>query len=546
MAVSSPPQPHAPVLSPEAHQHIEHLVREARERPDSAAAFVELSRAYAELWTHTSARETFARVERGLERSIDLDGVVYAGQIREILDYVADHARSQSLVADAAKRVRALEKRLQSRIAAAAQKASLTVPTPEPEVPPAAHEPLPPPPWASALGPSPFAAAPAPLPPAEPQPALRTLPHAPGSQSGGPVAGPALAGPASFAAASLMQEDEMGRTDEDFAPQAWESGKNGADEVHPSAVADPELIRQIDGLFVQKQIDAVLQLYARLADPRLKRYVIGQFAEKISDYRVAPLLAIGAMESDKRVFRHMISLLLSGDRARICQQIDLAQLAPELRQMGVVVLCQMKSRAALPKLQKALAFDDPVVRCVALRGIGSAGAAAEALVPLLVTVARADPDPRVREDAAKAIAATGLVQAYDALQAVALEAHLDQPVLKVLETMRAKFDPSGSRLARKVAALRRKPEQVDGVTSQKLRHAEAMLASRERMLQRAKERAARDPEVIAAKKRREALTKALIYFVVFVLPAAYLCIRYLWPILHAIASKVTEGPHYND
>src|ERR1035437_10743407 len=110
--------------------------------------------------------------------------------------------------------------------------------------------------------------------------------------------------------------------------------------------------------------------------------------------------------------------------------------------------------------------------------------------------------------------------------------------------MRAKFDPSGSRLARKVAALRRKPDRVDGVTSEKLRHAEGMFAARDRMLQRAKEKAARNPDVIAARKRREKLTKAMIYFIVIVLPAAYLACRYLWPILRAITSKVAEGPHY--
>lgn len=497
--------PHEFTLSPEARQRIELLGQQVKAHPENPVPLLQLAQAYAQVWAKSNSPEVFARVTRCLERGIDMDGVAYASQIRQLLDFVAHHARSQGLQ-DAGKAVQSLAERLQSKLDATksgiATAGPATPPPPAPKAPqvPKVAPAATPSPAAPALGPSPFA--PRPDAPRPPQPAPRAA--APKLHPTSPVPPMTATGATAFAETMISHEGELGPTDEEALLQG-EDSEEARREAQSLALANTQTIRQIDDMLAGDQVNEVLELYSGLEDRRLKRHIIDRFAEKIPDYEVGPLLAIGAMEGNEQIFRHMMRTLLRTDRALICQQINLEELSPDLRRVAVVVLSELGLRSALPKLKKGLEIDDPLVRSVALHGIARAGEAALDFISVLVDTARGDPDPNVRLTAAKAIKSMELEQAYDALETTAVESKLDPVVLKVLEDMRMKYDPDGSGLARRVANFRKKADKTKSVTSQKIEHAEQLLETQRQTMQRMKTEASQDIDVQEAIKNKKNL-----------------------------------------
>jgi hypothetical protein len=526
-------------LSSEARQHIEQLMQQVKAHPDSPVPLLQLAQGYAQIWAKNSSADLFERVARCVERAIDMDGVTYASQIRQLLDFVMRQARSQGLQ-DAGKAIQSLAERLQAKQlgATASGAASAPVPAPPPapapaapkapQVPKPAPAATPSPAGPGGLGPSPFA----------PRPDAPPAPHGPQAsaavaskfQGVGPLQASAATGATAFAETMISHEGEGGATDEEVLQQG-EDSEEARREAQSLAIANTQMIRQIDDMLAEDQVNEVLELYSGIEDRRLKRHIIDRFAEKIRDYEVGPLLAIGAMEGNEQIFRHMMRTLLRTDRALVCQQIDLEQLSPDLRRVGVVVLSELGLRSALPKLKRGLEVDDPLVRCVALHGIARAGEAALDYISVLVDTARGDPDPNVRLTAAKAMKSMDLEEAYDALETTAVEAKLDPVVLNVLQEMRIKYDPDGSRLARRVADFRKKADKSKSITSQKIEDAEKLLEAQRQTMQRMKEEASQDIDVQDAVQKKKKLVKQIVVAAVIGIAAVLLALK-TWPTIY--------------
>jgi hypothetical protein len=206
------------------------------------------------------------------------------------------------------------------------------------------------------------------------------------------------------------------------------------------AGASQETMREIDALFDEEDIQGLISLYMSLPTGRAKSRIVQGMISRLKEWRIEPVLALAAVENDDHMLRQIIRIILKSDRQEICSQIDLASYSPDLQKIAVTVLAELGLRSALEKLKGALEIEDPVVRTVAVHGIGRAGKGGIPYIPTLVKTAQGDPNAAVRLSAAKSLGLMNTREAYEALLEAAKKSHLDATVLEALDRMETKFD----------------------------------------------------------------------------------------------------------
>jgi hypothetical protein len=206
-----------------------------------------------------------------------------------------------------------------------------------------------------------------------------------------------------------------------------------------TAMANAQALANLKNMFEEGRLDLILQTYAALPGTRVKQRIVEGLLERLDQWKIEPILAAAALENDEKMFRQILRLLLKGDKARICQQIQLQSYSPDLQKVAVTVLGELGLRSSILKLKDALVMKDPIVRCVALNGIARAGKAAEEYIPLLVDAARSDPNKGVRLAAVKAIQTMNLREAYEALEKETAKGNFDAKMFEIIDAMREKY-----------------------------------------------------------------------------------------------------------
>ncbi|HUT23132.1 MAG TPA: HEAT repeat domain-containing protein [Sumerlaeia bacterium] len=391
---------------------VEALLRRLQDEPKNEVLHLQLAHLYAQIWIATRQVDAANRALKCLERAVDLESGQYTRQIHQLFNGINGKAKEYAqpnVLVKVSQLNDALKVKLTARPPAPSPPELFsTPPRPEP-TPAAAQEDIPAPE----------------IPLTELRPGVRDS-----SSSSDPddVPEPRI-------------EMEVTTIEEEISPaearkEALERQRQTEQEL---AVASAESIARIAQLFDAGEIVPILQFYAREPEARVRRRVAEKLIERIPHWRVDPVLAAAALEGEEQVFRLIMRLLLKGDRSMICQQIDLDSYSTDLKRVAVTILSELGVRSALPKLEKALESGDAVVRSVAAHGIGKMGPGAAPLVGKLIEILRSDANSTVRLSAARAIQATNLRSAYEALEQLSGTARLDGPVYGLLEELREKY-----------------------------------------------------------------------------------------------------------
>jgi len=385
---------------------IKRLVSQIQAQPANEVPLLQLAHLYAQIWIRNRQPEILPRIVGCLQRAISLETGQYAAQVRQILAAVGKQAANLGLQ-DALAQLRTLQGQLNAK----------TAPPPAPKI-------------EAALTPKPQAApSPKPKPP-EPEPELEEEPVP------------------SFL---LEPEEEPQSEEERRAPSSMDivpemetvEDPDKKEQKGPSeretAMANAQALANLKNMFEEGRLDLILQTYAALPGTRVKQRIVEGLLERLEQWKIEPILAAAALENDEKMFRQILRLLLKGDKAKICQQIQLQSYSPDLQKVAVTVLGELGLRSALPKLKDALVMKDPIVRCVALNGIARAGKASEEYIPLLVDAARSDPNKGVRLAAVKAIQTMNLREAYEALEKETTKGNFDAKMFEIIDAMRGRY-----------------------------------------------------------------------------------------------------------
>jgi len=393
-------------------QRVEALLRQLRDEPNNQVLHLQLAHLYAQIWIATRQVDAANRALKCLERAIDLESGRYTRQIHQLFNGINAKAKEYAqpnVLVKVSQLNDALKVRLTARPPAPSPRESLSTP-PRPEPTPAAtQEDIPAPE----------------IPLTERRPGVRDFFSPSGPDD---VPEPQI-------------EMNVTTVEEELSPS--EAKRQGLERQRQTerelAAAGAESIGKITQLFDAGEITPILQFYAREPEARVRRRIVEKLIERIPHWRVDPVLAAAALEGDEQVFRLTMRLLLKGDRSMICRQIDLDNYSTDLKRVAVTVLSELGVRSALPKLEKALESGDAVVRSVAAHGVGKMGPNAAPLVGKLIEVVRGDTNATVRLSAARAIQATNLRSAYEALEQLSGTARLDSQIYGMLEELREKY-----------------------------------------------------------------------------------------------------------
>jgi len=394
--------------SDDVRDRIKRLVSQIQAQPANEVPLLQLAHLYAQIWIRNRQPEIFPRIVGCLQRAISLETGHYAPQVRQILAAVGKQAANLGLQ-DALAQLRTLQGQLNAK----------TAPPPPPKI-------------ETALPPKPQAApSPRPIPPEpEPEPELEGEP----------------------APSFLLEPEEEPEPEEerpaplsmDIVPEMEtvedpdKKEQKGPSE-RETAMANAQALANLKNMFEEGRLDLILQTYAALPGTRVKQRIVEGLLERLEQWKIEPILAAAALENDEKMFRQILRLLLKGDKARICQQIQLQSYSPDLQKVAVTVLGELGLRSSILKLKDALVMKDPIVRCVALNGIARAGKAAEEYIPLLVDAARSDPNKGVRLAAVKAIQTMNLREAYEALEKETPKGKFDAKMFEIIDAMREKY-----------------------------------------------------------------------------------------------------------
>ena len=394
--------------SDDVRDRIKRLVSQIQAQPANEVPLLQLAHLYAQIWIRNRQPEIFPRIVGCLQRAISLETGHYAPQVRQILAAVGKQAANLGLQ-DALAQLRTLQGQLNAK----------TAPPPPPKI-------------ETALPPKPQAApSPRPIPPEpEPEPELEGEP----------------------APSFLLEPEEEPEPEEerpaplsmDIVPEMEtvedpdKKEQKGPSE-RETAMANAQALANLKNMFEEGRLDLILQPYAALPGTRVKQRIVEGLLERLDQWKIEPILAAAALENDEKMFRQILRLLLKGDKARICQQIQLQSYSPDLQKVAVTVLGELGLRSSILKLKDALVMKDPIVRCVALNGIARAGKAAEEYIPLLVDAARSDPNKGVRLAAVKAIQTMNLREAYEALEKETPKGKFDAKMFEIIDAMREKY-----------------------------------------------------------------------------------------------------------
>jgi hypothetical protein len=392
--------------SDDVRDRIKRLVSQIQAQPANEVPLLQLAHLYAQIWIRNRQPEILPRIVGCLQRAISLETGQYAAQVRQILAAVGKQAANLGLQ-DALAQLRTLQNQLNAK----------TAPPPAPKIE------TPPKPQA-ALSPRPKPREPEPEPELEEEPVPSFL---------------------------LEPEEEPQPKEERRAPPSMDmvpemetvEDPDKKEQKGPSeretAMANAQALANLKSMFEEGRLDLILQTYAALPGTRVKQRIVEGLLERLEQWKIEPILAAAALENDEKMFRQILRLLLKGDKAKICQQIQLQSYSPDLQKVAVTVLGELGLRSALPKLKDALVMKDPIVRCVALNGIARAGKASEEYIPLLVDAARSDPNKGVRLAAVKAIQTMNLREAYEALEKETAKGSFDGKMFEIIDAMRGKY-----------------------------------------------------------------------------------------------------------
>ncbi|NQU43834.1 HEAT repeat domain-containing protein, partial [bacterium] len=222
-----------------------------------------------------------------------------------------------------------------------------------------------------------------------------------------------------------------------------------AHEREQQVAAQTKAMAQVEQLFEEENLNEIISLYVALPAGRPKQRIIQGLIDHIDDWGIEPVFAVAALETDGKMFRFAMRLLLRLDRTKICHMIEMESYSPDLQKVAVTVLAELGVRSSLTKLKESLEISDPIVRSVALNGIARAGRAALSYIPDLVQTAKGDPNPGVRLAAAGALESMNLIEAYQALDVQSHKSSLEPKVLEVLDRMRDKFGDSSEGFGKK-------------------------------------------------------------------------------------------------
>ncbi|MBN1867637.1 HEAT repeat domain-containing protein [Candidatus Sumerlaeota bacterium] len=474
-------------------EKVQSLTDRIKAEPNNELPLLELAHLYAQIWIRNPQPEILQRVLVCLGRAATLENGTYAPQLAKLLEGVSQHVRDRGLAEPLAK-LEAISRRLAQRPGGpgpAPQPEPTPAPTtPDPSAPPTQSTPaameMPPPetetsadsedtplpeveiePTPPATPPPQRESAPLPEPLAEPEADSTPLEPEMRAPSGLPPETPIESTPVTTPPAGMPRtplpssaglDMEVHTVEAEFAPDRRRF-------VRDMAATNAASLRDVQQLFREERLNDILRAYTTLSDIRTKRRIIEGLVERIPKWRIEPVLALGALETDEQLFRFIMRLLLRGDRSEICKQINLSTYSPDLQKVAVIVLSELGVRSALAKLEKALQLNDPIVRTVAAHGIARAGRAAAAYIPKLIETVVSDPNLEVRRSAAKALNTMGIKEAYQALEDAAGKHRFDAEIYTELEEMREVFG-SGRRSTAKAPPGKTKAAGRGGMTPQ--------------------------------------------------------------------------------
>ena len=411
------------------------MVAQVKDNPNDVPALLRLAHLYAQAWIKSGQDDIVQRIEQCLRRAVKIDDGAHTDPILKLTQGLSQRFAQKNMTATVTT-LRDLENELNAR----ADSEKHAQATPEPPQPATAPDEAP-----------------------TPEPEATASEEEEAEDVGDALPIPEISpeelaprGPESSTPQEVEEEEETSTPEMDVelhvetvAPAPDEktedvhTAKQRRDEQRRAALATAEEMSEVKHLFEEEMVEDILSLYAAAMEPREKRYIAEELAKRIEDWGVGPLLAIAALESDEQVFRRIMRLILQSDRAAVCDQIEIDSYSTDLQRVAVVVLSELSIRSALPKLKAALELPDPVVRSVAVHGLGRAGEAAKPFIPDLVAAAETDPHANVKRAAAKALSEMGIREAYEALEEAANKATFDSTIYLELEKMRKRYNTTG-------------------------------------------------------------------------------------------------------
>lgn len=422
-------------------ERIADLVEQVKSQPNNQVPVLQLAHLYAQVWIKTQNAELVPRIMQCLQRAVSLEDGSHTAQMTQFMQGLGKQFAARQM----AEQVTQL-RQIYNQLNAKTQSAKTDTPAAK------------------------SAQAPAEAKQAVPQPAAESapaqVPSAAGPRTGEetqdaddlPV--PELSDAEIEARSSSAQPEPEESTEssspemevevkvETVKPDSSEQAETEAELLrkrremdHRQALETAEGLSHVKELFEEEQVEEIVQFYAGCMEPREKRHVAEELVKRIEDWGIAPVLAIAAVESDQKVFRQIMRMVLQSNRTTVCQEIELTSYSPDLQRVAIVVLSELGIRAALPKLRAALEADDIIVRSVAVYGLGRAGQAAQKYLPDIVNTLESDPHINVRRAAAKALVEIGTQEALDAFEAAANRKKFEPAIYLELDKLRSRLHP---------------------------------------------------------------------------------------------------------
>jgi len=386
-------------FSPEAaggdvRERIQQLISQVKAQPDSEIPLLQLAHLYAQIWLRTGQKDLIGNIVQCLKRASELENGQFVAQLRKLLVPITQRTHEQKL-SSALADLEAIASDLDTRF---------------PQESVGEEEPV-----------SKVQQSPVQIKIVEEETLIESE-----------IVGEDIQ--ASITTAEEYPAPELDREPEITSEEIIEEQKR--ETIANLAENQTKLTR----LFEQENLGEIIALYAQLDDRQTKCQIIDGLAKRIESWKVEPLLAVAALESDSDVYRYFNRTILKCDRELLCEQINLPNYSPDLQKVGVTLLAELGVPLALKKLDQALDIKDPIVRSVALRGIGRHGKRADPYIEKLVGIAATDRIEGVCQAAAKALHDMDNKDAYEALESRGRQEKLPMVVYTELDEMRKKYD----------------------------------------------------------------------------------------------------------
>ncbi len=434
---------------------IQHLVEQVKAEPNNEVPLLQLAHVYAQVWMRTGQKELIGHVVQCLKRAASLEKGQLVVQLRKLLIPITAKAREQKL-SSAVGELESIAKDLDTRFPQEAESVMAS------ESAPSSPE--------SSVSPTPTSTAPS----TEPE-----------TQTAEPTdSGPAISPDLDITTVEEEAIDPMAGVGEDInasietapeeapAPEPEEPRQTSEEIIEEqkqeNLIGQAKNKTRVLELFKQENLGEIIALYSQLDDRQTKCLVIDGLAKRLDTWKIEPLLAVAALESDSNVYRYFIRAVLKGDREMVGEQINLSSYSPDLQKVGVALLADLGGNTALKKLAGALEIDDPIVRSVALRGIGRHGKRASSYIPKLVEIAATDEIEGICEAAAKALNEMNNKSAYLELEKRGRKKKLPNIVYAELDLMRVKYDDDNEDVEAKDTGGEEKKEVSPEAQKQKM------------------------------------------------------------------------------